>query len=118
MLDLLDRAVALLAKTDDTNKVWETLKEEFPTLRAEETDAMPEEAAPGLDFSAGAKSALTYGDLASAPRCELCDGLLHINGKVVDHVEKKAEGGGSSSTNGRWVHPICNSNRDKDAGQV
>jgi len=110
-LSLLDRAVSLLADGKSKDETWGALLKEFPPLAAQEVEF---EGGAGRKFSSGAKSAVSMADLANVSRCPLCRGLLHPNGKVLDHDDKKANGGSSHSKNGRWVHPICNSNRDKD----
>ena len=112
-LSVLDRVVALLAAGRDKDQTWATLVSEFPRLAADET-GLEEGDGSGRRFSHGAKNAVSLADLRSVARCPLCRGLLHPNGKVLDHKHKKADGGSSHSDNGRWVHPICNSNREKD----
>ena len=119
MVALFDRTLKLLAADPDADKAWTVLKSEYSHLALDEAEeATADVGGPGRGFSTGAKSAVTLADLAFAPRCRLCGGLLHRNGKVLDHIEKKADGGSSFSKNGRWVHPICNSNRDKDGAMV
>lgn len=112
-LSLLDRAIDLLASGDNAESAWLKLLGEFPLLAAQEAEQL-ELGGAGRPFSGGAKSAVSLTELANVSRCPLCRGLLHPNGKVLDHIDKKADGGSSHSSNGRWVHPICNSNRDKD----
>ncbi|MDO8377401.1 DUF262 domain-containing protein [Phenylobacterium sp.] len=112
-LSLLDRAVDLLAAGKSKEEAWETLIEEFPQIAVAEPEPEEGEGA-GRPFSSGAKSALSLSDLGAAPRCPLCQGLLHPNGKTADHRDKRADGGSSHSRNGRWVHPACNGARDKD----
>lgn len=113
---LLNRAIDLLFHDASQEKAWEVLLLEHPYLRDEIKD--DDEGGAGKPFSSAAKSAVSLSDLGSASRCPLCRGLLHRNGKVVDHTVKKADGGSSHSKNGRWVHPICNSNRDKDEAKA
>ena len=120
MLDVLNRAVDLSAKNNSTAKAWKSLKQEFPHLAAEEKDEKEAARAgqPGAKFSVGMKSALSLADWSLVPKCPLCGGFLHVNGKVVDHATKRSDGGSSARSNARWVHPICNSNRDKDEMHV
>ena len=112
-LNILDRTVDLLAEGKSQASSWEVLKGEFPRLAAPDVEPEEDEGL-GRKFSSSAKNAVSLDDLKHVSRCPLCRGLLHPNGKVVDHSTKKADGGSSHSRNGRWVHPICNSNRDKD----
>jgi hypothetical protein len=113
MLTLLNRSLDLLSKHPAVEAAWAELCKEFTYLVRDEDDEADNPAGVG-PFSSGAKSAVSLSELASAPKCGLCGGLLHRNGKVLDHRDKKAAGGSSFSSNGRWVHPICNSNREKD----
>ena len=112
-LSLLDRAVDLLANGESQEQVWTKLLEEFPRLAIQEAE-LEEGEGVGRKFSSGAKNAVSLDDLGNVPRCPICRGLLHPNGKQLDHKQKRADGGSSHSKNGRWVHPVCNSNRDKD----
>lgn len=114
MIELLDKILERLVENSDAPTAWESLKADFPNLAAEEASGGHEPEGAGKQFSETAKNAVTMGDLHTAPRCLLCNGLLHRNGKVVDHIDEKNKGGSSHSKNGRWVHPICNSNREKD----
>jgi hypothetical protein len=113
MLALFERAMDLLAEDRDLILAWKKLSKEFPYLAVDEAEqkAESQKGARGKPFSSGAKSAATFGELSSVSRCALCGGLLHKNGKVADHKEQRSAGGSSASTNARWVHPRCNSER-------
>lgn len=93
---------------------WELLKVDFPILAADDAheQAEAEFGEEGAPFTRGAKSGATLSGLAAVERCGLCGGLLHRNGKTVDHEHKRSQGGTSARLNARWVHPICNSNRE------
>lgn len=114
MIELLDKILERLTESPDTQTAWQALKIDFPNLATEEPADGDASEGVGKSFSETAKNAVTMSDLDAAPRCGLCNGLLHRNGKVVDHIDEKSKGGSSHSKNGRWVHPICNSNREKD----
>ncbi|RWD00431.1 MAG: DUF262 domain-containing protein [Mesorhizobium sp.] len=116
MIALLHRALDLVATKQDTNTIWETLKAEFDHLAPDQADEDEVMAAgkPGAKFSKETKNAASLLDLSLVPKCVLCGGLKHPNGITLDHAKKKADGGSSALNNARWVHPICNSNRDKD----
>lgn len=116
MVKLLNRAMELLVAKPSLPNAWKVLKAEFPHLAADEIAEMEATKAgkPGGKFSASTKSAASLGALAAVPKCPLCDGLKHPNGVTLDHEHKKADGGSSALDNSRWLHPICNSNRDKD----
>jgi hypothetical protein len=113
MLALFERAMDLLAEDRDLELAWKKLSKEFPYLAVDEAEQKAEskKGTRGKPFSSGAKSAATFAELSSVSRCAICGGLLHKNGKVVDHKEPKSSGGSSASVNARWVHPVCNSNR-------
>jgi hypothetical protein len=113
MIAIFERAFELLTANPSPERAWKRLAREFPHLVADEEDqkSEPHKGKPGASFSRGAKNAASLSDLASIPKCKLCGGLLHKNGKVVDHEKERSAGGGSGSTNARWVHPACNSNR-------
>ncbi|MDH2345716.1 DUF262 domain-containing protein [Bradyrhizobium sp. SSUT77] len=113
MLALFERMFKLLTANPSPERAWKTLAKEFPHLVADEEDQKSEaqKGSAGGRFSRGAKSAASLSDLGSIPKCKLCGGLLHKNGKVVDHERERSAGGSSGSANARWVHPACNSNR-------
>lgn len=120
MVGVLDRMLELLSEHADNDAVWSHLSVEYKALRRDEEEQV--EAATrgtmGGAFSLSVKNAATLADLRSVPRCKLCGGLKHPNAIVLDHTLKKSEGGLSSVHNSRWVHPICNSNRDKDEAEA
>ena len=113
MLAILGRSLELLTDNPDVDAAWEKLSEEFVHLASDEEDEteVSSKGKPGAKFSRGAKSAAQFLELSGVSKCGLCGGLLHRNGKVVDHIVEKSQGGTSSSSNARWVHPICTSNR-------
>jgi len=116
MLNLFDAVLDAVSGSDDLDAVWRGLIEKYSRLfrdEGEENEAI-EQGSPGGKFKASTKSAISFGDISLVPKCPLCGGLLHPNGKVMDHPTKKEDGGGSGVKDGRWVHPVCNSERDKD----
>jgi hypothetical protein len=115
-VSLYARILSLLLKGTTTKEVWNTIIAEPDFLYLKPEDRDQKNAAfygvSGKPFSAKAKSAGYFAQaLPIAPRCPLCGGLLHTNGMTADHKEEKAQGGSSASSNARYVHPICNSNR-------
>ncbi|MBX3562471.1 MAG: DUF262 domain-containing protein [Sphingomonas sp.] len=122
MLALFNKVLGLLEANSGrgpewaAGRTWNMLQNEFPHLASDEREQAEEGegAQAGAKFTGKAKSAATFADLASVPRCALCGGLLHRNGKTLDHSVKRADGGSSGKGNRRWVHPRCNSERDKD----
>ncbi|MER8984227.1 DUF262 domain-containing protein [Mesorhizobium sp. M0843] len=116
MLKLFDDVLEAVAASDDLDAVWRSLGEDYKRLigdEIEEADTV-EAGAPGGTFKTETKSAVSLLELSSVPKCPLCGGLLHPNGKVMDHRDKKEHGGWSGVKDGRWVHPVCNSEREMD----
>ena len=114
MLELFERALELLSANKDPARAWKRLVKEFPYLAADEeeqVEAAHNKGKSGGKFSRSTKSAASLSDLSNIQKCVLCGGLLHKNGKVVDHKEPRSGRGSSASANARWVHPACNSNR-------
>lgn len=61
-------------------------------------------------FDASAKSAAFIAALQNdGVRCGICRGLLHRNSMTMDHVVRKADGGGNHYKNAQPSHPYCNS---------
>lgn len=61
------------------------------------------------DFKSGKKSAIyTREALEGAPRCNICNGLIHRNSISIDHIRRKQDGGLASLDNGQISHPYCN----------
>lgn len=61
------------------------------------------------DFNTNRKSAVFIKDtLESAPRCKICNGLIHVNSISIDHKERKEDGGKGTVDNGQITHPYCN----------
>lgn len=116
MIGVLDRALVLLGEGKPNNDVWAILASENKALGRDDEEQREEalKGTAGGAFSMPVKNAASLLDLPLAPRCRLCGGLLHPNGKTLDHVEKKADNGSSALINSRYVHPVCGSERDKD----
>lgn len=61
------------------------------------------------NFDTDRKSAVYIRDAVdSAPKCNICKGLIHKNSISVDHVIRKADGGLGTVENGQLTHPYCN----------
>ncbi|WP_456686923.1 HNH endonuclease family protein [Bradyrhizobium sp. P5_C11_2] len=61
-------------------------------------------------FSRETKSATFLRDaIVGAPRCRICNALLHFNSIQIDHVVRKADGGLGVLENAQLAHPFCNS---------
>ena len=116
MLQLFDDVLDGVSKNSDVEAVWRSLGENYKRLIGDENEesAAVGQGLAGGKFSSEVKSALSLLEIASVAKCPLCGGLLHPNGKVMDHIEKKSDGGSAGIHNGRWVHPVCNSERDRD----
>ncbi|MGE0023635.1 MAG: HNH endonuclease family protein [Hyphomicrobium sp.] len=115
MITLFERTLEILTEKPDADKAWKSLTREFSHLADDDRDdkAKAKKGAPGKKLSRGAKSAAFLSNLAAAPRCELCGGLMHRNGMSGDHKVERSKRGSSASENARMTHPICNSDREK-----
>jgi hypothetical protein len=124
--ELFTRILRLLLDGKSIVDVWQEVstEERFAYLATADLEDRQGTLAgiPGGKFSGVAKSAAFLAQaLPHAQKCELCEGLMHMNGMANDHIIPRSEGGTSASANGRWVHPRCNSERDKndrEAGRV
>lgn len=116
MLGLFNDLLDALAKNKEIDAVWQALGEKYPRLVVDEHEESEEatKGKPGAPFTGKTKSAVTLDGLMLVGKCALCGGLLHPNGKVLDHLTAKAKGGKSAKANARYVHPVCNSEREKD----
>lgn len=66
---------------------------------------------PGTStFSSNSKSEVFLRDaVQSAPRCKICQGLVHLKSITIDHIQRKEDGGLGTPSNGQLSHPYCNS---------
>jgi hypothetical protein len=119
MLTILNRLLDLFSKSPNPARAWKHLTGEFPQLLADEAAELEKakKGAGGARFSRGAKSAGYLADLPTVPKCALCGGLLHRNGRVTDHKSERRVGGSSARINAQGAHPACNSNRQKSDEQ-
>jgi len=61
------------------------------------------------EFTSERKSAVFIKEaMASAPKCQICQGLIHRNSISIDHIVRKSEGGLGTVDNGQITHPYCN----------
>ena len=61
------------------------------------------------DFSTTKKNAIYIKEaIQNAPRCKICEGLIHRNSISIDHIQRKEDGGLASLDNGQLTHPYCN----------
>jgi len=69
-----------------------------------------EEEVTTADFSRERKSAIYIKEVIdSAPKCNICKGLIHMNSITFDHIQRKQDGGRGNVNNGQIAHPYCNS---------
>jgi hypothetical protein len=60
-------------------------------------------------FNTDKKSEIYIRDvLQNAPRCKICNGLIHRNSISIDHIQRKEDGGLGTVDNGQITHPYCN----------
>lgn len=61
------------------------------------------------NFSTRKKSAVFIQDaIQCAPKCKICNGLIHRNSISIDHIKRKEDGGVASIDNAQITHPYCN----------
>jgi len=61
------------------------------------------------NFNTNRKSAVYIKDaIDSAPKCHICEGLIHRNSISIDHIQRKEDGGLGNVDNGQITHPYCN----------
>ncbi|MEH2339032.1 HNH endonuclease signature motif containing protein [Nostoc sp.] len=61
------------------------------------------------DFNTNKKNEIYIKDaLKNAPKCKICNGLIHRNSISIDHIQRKEDGGLASVDNGQITHPYCN----------
>lgn len=63
----------------------------------------------GKSFSKNVKSeAFLNVALLTAPKCKICNGLLHQKSISIDHIVRKQDGGTGTIDNAQLTHPYCN----------
>ncbi|GAB1543257.1 hypothetical protein NUACC21_59310 [Scytonema sp. NUACC21] len=83
------------------------LKKEFSYLTMEVIEQTETKAS---SFSKDTKSAAFIREaIKVAPRCSICNGLLHTKSIQIDHKIRKQDGGTGSLENAQLSHPYCNS---------
>lgn len=97
-----------LLKTDlnELQVIEKLIKNDFNYLTIEKTEL---EETSSKDFNTNRKSAVYIKDaIESAPRCNICNGLIHKNSISIDHINRKEDGGLGIIDNGQITHPYCN----------
>ncbi|MCK4798985.1 MAG: DUF262 domain-containing protein [Spirochaetes bacterium] len=98
--------VQLAKKKNIDDAVNEIIKSEnfkYLTLQVESHDTTK------TNFSTERKSAIFIKEaIRSAPKCNICSGLIHRNSISIDHKIRKEDGGTSDTENGQITHPYCN----------
>jgi hypothetical protein len=60
-------------------------------------------------FSSKVKSGLIIKELlGSAPRCQICQGMVPTQAISIDHIKRTVDGGQHSLENAQLTHPYCN----------
>ena len=90
-----DTAIESIIQDSDYNYLTIMTEQEPTTIQTE--------------FSTRKKSAVFIQDaIQCAPRCKICNGLIHRNSISIDHIERKEDGGLASIDNAQITHPYCN----------
>lgn len=100
--DLLEK-LETLSVVDTVNALIKSDKYNYLTLQIEKEEVT------STEFSKERKSAIYIKEaISSAPKCNICGGLIHKNSISIDHKLRKTEGGLGSIDNGQITHPYCN----------
>ena len=116
MMNLFDRMFDSFWANMSREDVWSKITEEkefaFLITEDDKQRRKSSQGTPGSSFPSQAKSAgYLRAALPRVLRCDICGGLMHMNGMSADHEKERREGGTSADTNSRNVHPKCNSAR-------
>ncbi len=98
----------LLLKKGKTEKdvIDELIKSKYDYLTIDKIEL---ETTVSKDFNSNRKSAVYIKDaIESAPKCNICGGLIHKNSISFDHKYRKEDGGLGTIDNGQITHPYCN----------
>lgn len=88
----------------DTIKKLLSLEFDYLTLENPDIDSIS-----ANTFNTTRKSAVYIKDaIDSAPKCKICNGLIHKNSISIDHIKRKQDGGLGTIDNGQLTHPYCN----------
>ena len=60
-------------------------------------------------FSSATKSAVYFRDaIVQAPKCAICNAIIHRNSLTFDHKTRRRDGGTGDMDNAQMAHPYCN----------
>jgi hypothetical protein len=94
-------------KHEITNEIIST--EDFKYLTIKTNNLPQPNISSTKDFNTDKKSEIYIKDvLQNAPRCKICNGLIHRNSISIDHIQRKEDGGLGTLDNGQITHPYCN----------
>ena len=103
---LLESVNLLKTGLNELQVIQELIKKDFNYLTIEKIEL---EETSSKDFNTNRKSAIYIKDaIEKAPRCNICNGLIHRNSISIDHVNRKEDGGLGTIDNGQITHPYCN----------
>jgi hypothetical protein len=102
---LLESVILLKSGLNEKEVIDKLIENNFKYLTIEKKLEETEK----KDFSTNKKSAVYIKDaIESAPKCKICNGLIHTNSISIDHKERKQDGGLGKVENGQITHPYCN----------
>lgn len=103
--ELLLFILALASEGVGQEDAAERIKQKFPYLNTDYTG----DPVTSPTFSQSTKSEIFISAaLASAPKCGICRGYVHVKSISIDHVGRKRDGGVGEKDNGQIAHPYCN----------
>jgi hypothetical protein len=102
---ILEKLVANTGSADVLIELGKTKDFSFLNLdELKQTDTV------SSSFSKSTKSAAFISEaIMKAPKCKICDGILHQKSISIDHKVRKEDGGTGSVDNAQLSHPYCNS---------
>lgn len=103
LFDCIDQ---LILGKDELETIEELTRGKYDYLTIEKIDSNEN---ISLNFNTNKKSAVYIIDaINSAPKCKICNGLIHRNSISIDHIDRKEDGGKATVDNGQLTHPYCN----------
>lgn len=104
------QAIAYLEAGKKNETINEIIsRENFKYLTVKTNNISPPNILSTKDFNTDKKSEIYIRDvLQNAPRCKICNGLIHRNSISIDHIQRKEDGGLGTVNNGQITHPYCN----------
>lgn len=111
MIDLIAESSGNISSEDFEDKY----KAEIDRITGRKPESVDPSSVESRSFTNAQRSERNMMELfSSSKKCEVCGGVLDLQGPVQhDHIKKYSEGGETSVENQRPLHPFCNHQRDE-----